>query len=160
MRDHLSHCAWPINAGMWGGVHGALRVRLINALLLSICFFREFCSYFSPSSKLPNLNRKDMQGQLKSWIHHDGVEARYFQDQRFLREVIWPQISPQHIARDSYCCQLFPRCHPFPSRRSNDFQHVGQVFLGDGKPRQGDIDILVGEKAPEVCRLHPDWEYG
>lgn len=26
MRDHPAHCGWPVNAGMWGGVKGALQV--------------------------------------------------------------------------------------------------------------------------------------
>lgn len=100
-----------------------------------------------------------MRRLLERWMEQDGKESRYDQDQRFLRDMIWPNISRHHLAHDSHCCLLFPRCHPFPTRRSG-FEHVGQVFLGNGMARQGDIDALVGARAPEVCRLRADWEYG
>lgn len=106
------------------------------------------------------LHIQNMRQLLERWVEQDGKEFRYDQDQRFLRDVIWQNISHRHVAHDSHCCLLFPRCRPFPTRRPDGFEHVGQVYLGDGMARQGDIDALVTAKAPEVCRLHSDWEYG
>lgn len=34
LRDHPAHCGWPINAGMWGGVKGALGVCDVSHTLL------------------------------------------------------------------------------------------------------------------------------
>ena len=54
-----------------------------------------------------------------------------------------------------------PHARPFPTRRPPDFQHVGQVFFGDGKPRASDVkDFMVDVKAPLSCRGEPGWVYG
>ena len=65
------------------------------------------------------------------------------------------------MAHDAYSCNKYPNSRPFPTRRPADYQHVGQVFFGDGKPRMPDItDFLLTNKAPAQCRRQPSWENG
>ena len=65
------------------------------------------------------------------------------------------------LAHDAYTCHKHPNSKPFPTKRPADFQHVGQVFFGDGTPRQGDIDdFMLRITAPPPCRRQPDWIHG
>ena len=85
----------------------------------------------------------------------------YGGDLQFLGERIWPLVKHDQIAHDAYTCSKFPNSHPFPTKRPADYQHVGQVFFGDGQPRRGDIDDwMVGVKVPPQCRREPGFEYG
>lgn len=59
----------------------------------------------------------------------------YAADLHFLEDQVWPDIKHIHIAHDSYCCDRYPNTKPFPTRRAPTYQHVGQVFDGEGNPR-------------------------
>ena len=84
-------------------------------------------------------------------------------DLDFLNQVVWPRpaVKASQLAHDAYSCRKYPNSRPFPTRRPPDFQHVGQVFFGDGRPRQGDItDFMLDKKAPPACRADPSYVNG
>ncbi len=72
-----------------------------------------------------------------------------------------PEVRGSNLAHDAYTCTKYPNSRPFPTRRPLDYQHVGQVFWGDGRPRQDDIDsFMIGREVPPACRGKPDWAFG
>ena len=101
----------------------------------------------------------DMTEIVKRWSN----KQEYMGDLDFLNQVVWPRpaVKASFLAHDAYSCHKHPDSKPFPTRRPPDFQHVGQVFFGDGQPRRGDIDDwMVGVKVPPQCRREPGFEYG
>jgi len=101
----------------------------------------------------------DMPTLVRKWSNRD----EYMGDLDFLNTQIWTrsQVKSSQMAHDAYSCHKYPNSKPFPTRRPPDFQHVGQVFFGDGKPRMPDItDFLLTNKAPAQCRRQPSWENG
>jgi len=85
----------------------------------------------------------------------------YGGDLQFLGSKIWPQIKDNQIGHDAYTCHKFPNSHPFPTKRPDNYQHVGQVFGENMQPRMGDIDgFMRGVKVPPQCRKQKDWVYG
>jgi hypothetical protein len=90
-----------------------------------------------------------------------GGKSEYGDDQRFLRDVVYKANLGDIIGHDSYSCGKWENSHPFPSRRSENYQHVGQVFDAENRARMGDIDCcLRGRRAPEQCRGDVEWLYG
>eukprot|EP00698_Gefionella_okellyi_P024953 TRINITY_DN8983_c0_g2_i1.p1 TRINITY_DN8983_c0_g2~~TRINITY_DN8983_c0_g2_i1.p1 ORF type:complete len:368 (+),score=52.93 TRINITY_DN8983_c0_g2_i1:110-1105(+) len=84
---------------------------------------------------LPNM--KDM---ITEWQGHDD----YIADMDFLNAKIYPMVKDNDLyCNDAYSCKRYPNSHPFPTLRNPNGEHCGQVFFGDGKARQGDIDILL-----------------
>ena len=69
----------------------------------------------------------------------------------FLNKYLWPLIKDHAYCSDSYSCFKFPNSHPFPVKRTKDWAHVGQVFDGNGVPRQSDIDIIKNGKLNFKC---------
>jgi len=99
----------------------------------------------------------DMAALVASWPTRD----KYMADLYFLEQRVWPRVKHSQLAHDAYTCHKHPNSKPFPTKRPADFQHVGQVFFGDGTPRQGDIDdFMLRITAPPPCRRQPDWIYG
>uniref|UniRef100_A0A0G4GUK4 Uncharacterized protein n=1 Tax=Chromera velia CCMP2878 TaxID=1169474 RepID=A0A0G4GUK4_9ALVE len=100
---------------------------------------------------------KDMEGMVRAWSQKDA----FMEDINFLIDKIWPILETDVMQHDSYGCTKFTKnTRPFPTRRSRNHEHVGQVFAPDDKYRQGDVDKLVkwGE-APLECRGREDWTY-
>ena len=98
-----------------------------------------------------------MKERVLAWWNKD----EYAADLHFLEDQVWPDIQHAHIAHDSYCCNRFPNTKPFPTKRPATYQHVGQVFDGDGNPRLSDIDGYIrGVPVPSSCRKKPGWIYG
>jgi len=65
------------------------------------------------------------------------------------------------MSHDAYSCLKYPNSRPFPTRRPADYQHVGQVFFSDGRPRLNDItQFMLGIEAPPACRGRLDWLRG
>jgi len=84
----------------------------------------------------------------------------YGADLSFLTHKVWPQIQNDQISHDSYSCSRWPNSHPFPTKRPDNYQHVGQVFENN-LPRMGDINCcLIGNPNPKECRKEEDWEFG
>jgi len=90
-------------------------------------------------------------------------QSEYGDDQRFLRNVVYPLHSDGDATEhDSYSCKRW-KAAPFPTKRSSNLQHVGQVFDGNNQPRMGDIDCCMRGKrneSPGECRKEPDWTHG
>ena len=55
------------------------------------------------------------------------------------------------FCHDSVSCDKFPRSFPFPVARGADYEHVGQVFDGEGNGRQHDIDKLQESGVNKKC---------
>ena len=89
---------------------------------------------------------------------------RYGGDLTFLTEKVWPMLKNNQIGHDSYSCHKFPNSRPFPTKRPDNYQHVGQVFLIEGGrdvARMGDINgFMKGRETPKQCRGRPEWRYG
>lgn len=99
----------------------------------------------------------DMKEKVLAWSSRD----EYMADLHFLEKKIWPDVKNKQMAHDSYCCDRFPNTHPFPTRRSKTYQHVGQVFDFQDSPRMMDIDGFIrGVPVPGSCRKQSDWIYG
>ena len=85
----------------------------------------------------------------------------YGADLSFLEQVVWPLVKGDALGHDAYSCSKFPGSVGFPSRRPRSFQHVGQVFDAEGRPRMTDIDGFIrGRETPKACRRNPEWIYG
>jgi hypothetical protein len=101
----------------------------------------------------------DMETLVKKWQNRD----KYMGDLDFLNQVVWtkPSVRASQISHDAYTCHKYPNARPFPTARPPDFQHVGQVFFGDGRTRQEDITgFLLNRQAPKQCRGDPAWVHG
>ena len=99
---------------------------------------------------------KDSIGDLEN-----KQESEYGDDQRFLRDVVYKKMTGDIIGHDSFSCQRWENSKPFPSKRSANYQHVGQVYDQKNQPRMGDINCcLRGRQNPMECRGSPDWLYG
>ena len=84
-------------------------------------------------------------------------------DLDFLNQVVWPRraVKESQMSHDAYTCHKYPNAKPFPTQRPPDFQHVGQVFFGDGRPRQDDItSFMLNVHAPRQCRADPSYVHG
>ena len=101
----------------------------------------------------------DMESLVKGWSNRKA----YMGDLDFLNQKVWPRPSVRRsqLSHDAYTCHKYPNARPFPTQRADDYQHVGQVFFGDGHTRQDDINsFMLGKKVPAQCRGHPSWLYG
>lgn len=101
----------------------------------------------------------DMASLIKNWNNRES----YMGDLDFLNKMVWTRdnVRNSQISHDAYTCHKYPNAHPFPTRRPPDYQHVGQVFFGDGRPRMDDItSFLINTKAPRQCRGDPTWTHG
>ena len=101
----------------------------------------------------------DMAQLIKRWSNRDA----YMGDLDFLNQLVWtkPGVRNSQMSHDAYTCHKYPNAKPFPAPRPPDFQHVGQVFLGDGRPRQDDItSFMLNRQAPRQCRGDPAWVHG
>ena len=61
---------------------------------------------------------------------------------QFLGDKVWPLMKDHAYCSDSYSCLDYKSSHVFPIARSQLWEHVGQVFDGEGVPRQSDVDLL------------------
>ena len=101
----------------------------------------------------------DMKELVSEWSNRNLYQG----DQDFLNRRIWrrPEVQASQMSHDAYSCAKYPGSKPFPSRRPPDFQHVGQVFFGDGKPRLRDIaNFLLDRHSPPACRRQRGWTTG
>ena len=79
---------------------------------------------------------------------------------------VWVSYSNVTMAHDSHYCLKYRRAGhnhtlAFPTRRSLDYLHVGQVHNDNHRPRMNDVDkFLRGKMVPEACRGRPEWITG
>ena len=65
------------------------------------------------------------------------------------------------LGHDAYTCTKYPNSRPFPTKRPDNYQHVGQVFNERDEFRARDINgYMRGRKIPKPCRKRDDWWYG
>ncbi|KAJ1449294.1 hypothetical protein M885DRAFT_536249 [Pelagophyceae sp. CCMP2097] len=99
-------------------------------------------------------------GMIEMVKHFQNKES-YGGDLQFLNNVIWPLVKHNQLGHDAYTCQKYPNSRPFPTKRPEDYQHVGQVFSEKDLARKGDIDgFMRGRPVPNQCRKRPDWKFG
>ena len=78
--------------------------------------------------------------------------AQFFEDMEFLRNVVWPQVKNNTYCSDSYTCKKWASSHPFATNRSENFEFVGEVILGNGQRRPGDLGTMKKNPGSEKCR--------
>ena len=84
----------------------------------------------------------------------------YGADLSFLVDKVWPLIQYDQLGHDAYTCEKYINSIGFPTKRPDNYQHVGQVFE-NGKPRDFDITgFMTGVEVPMQCRREPSWKYG
>jgi len=99
----------------------------------------------------------DMTEMVKSWSNKNNYGA----DLQFLNQIVWEKVKNNQIGHDAYSCNDFPNSKPFPTKRYNNYQHVGQVFDEFDRPRMDDINRFIRNKEiPMQCRKKPEWKYG
>ena len=75
------------------------------------------------------------------------------------------------MAHDAYNCRkdfgvtpkdiVFEYGRPFPTKRGGNFQHVGQVFDAEERPRLADIERFTRNRpTPSECRKKSEWKFG
>lgn len=85
----------------------------------------------------------------------------YGGDLQFLNEVVWPRVKGDQLGHDAYTCTKYPNSRPFPTKRPDNYQHVGQVFDERDRSRARDINgYMRGRKIPKPCRKRDEWWYG
>lgn len=80
----------------------------------------------------------------------------YGADIEFLMNKIWPIVSNDIMSHDAFYCVKY-KGKPFPTKRDDNWQHVGQVFDANDK------SVTMQEsRNPTECRPadHQDWIYG
>jgi hypothetical protein len=144
IRDHPNHDR-PMNGGMWGAKRGFLH------------HVAKTSSYQYYEKEVDTTKPVRMSELIRDYWNRDVYGA----DQSFLQDILWPLIGHVALSHDSYTCERFPHCRPFPSKRPRNFQHVGQVFDASDNPRMNDIDGFIrGKETPPTCRKQPEWIYG
>ncbi|XP_065673471.1 uncharacterized protein LOC136090612 [Hydra vulgaris] len=78
-------------------------------------------------------------------------EVKKGDDQDVLTLYVWPHVSHNVLIHDSYLCEKDTRSQPFPTKRDDTGEFVGQYREKSGR--------IV--KCPIACRPneHQDWEY-
>lgn len=103
----------------------------------------------------------NIAGKIETLARQYWDHDAYGADLEFLAADVAPLVAREVLAHDSYSCELFGGSRPFPTRRPADFQHVGQVFDGNGRTRGDDIDSFTrGVAVPEACRGRAEWVFG
>ena len=84
----------------------------------------------------------------------------YGADIGFLMNKIWPIVSNEIMSHDAFYCVKY-NGKPFPTKRDDNWQHVGQVFDANDKPIQRHMMKLKSGN-PAECRPadRQNWIYG
>ena len=125
MRDHPRHSV-PILGGMW-----CYRNELNRELGFKIA---KLCA--------ENSMLRDPVKQ---------IEATKGNDQSVLRSYAWPLVRENALIHDSYLCKTGLKGEPFPTKRSQSGEFVGQARGG----------LVRAAVCPKECRPndHQDWEF-
>ena len=100
-------------------------------------------------------------GGLAEEVRKFSNKQGYGGDLQFLNEVVWPRVKHDQMAHDAYTCRKYPNSKPFPTKRPDNYQHVGQVFDARDRSRARDINgYMRGRKVPRQCRAREEWWYG
>lgn len=91
---------------------------------------------------------------------HKPAKIGYGADIGFLMNKIWPIVSNDIMSHDAFYCVKY-NGKPFPTKRDDNWQHVGQVFDANDKPVERHMRKLKFGN-PAECRPaeHQDWIYG
>ena len=98
--------------------------------------------------------------KLQKYLGSNAFTARtmskYYQtdgDQVFLRDIVWPKVKDHAYCSDSFTCAVHQSSHPFHTKRSKNFEFVGEVILGDGSRREGDLNKIKANPGNPNCSL-------
>ena len=77
--------------------------------------------------------------------------SSFFKDMEFLRDVVWPQVKNDTYCSDSFTCPRWESSHPFATKRSDNFEFVGEVFQGNGQRRYSDFQTIKKNPGSREC---------
>ena len=77
--------------------------------------------------------------------------SNFFQDMIFLKEAVWPNVKHVSYCSDSFSCKKWESSFPFSTNRTEKLEIVGEVFDGNGKRRQHDVDAIRKQHASLEC---------
>ena len=77
--------------------------------------------------------------------------SQFFKDMEFLRDVVWPQVKHDTYCSDSFTCRKWESSHPFATKRSDNFEFVGEVFQGNGQRRYSDFQTIKKNPGNVEC---------
>ena len=75
----------------------------------------------------------------------------FYQDMKFLRDVVWPQVKYFAYCSDSLSCKKWESSHPFSANRSENLEFVGEVISGNGIRRIKDVELLRKNPFSKDC---------
>lgn len=84
------------------------------------------------------------------------AEIKFYEDQYFLKRFVWPHIQAHALTHDSYLCEAGYKTaawRPFPTRRLEHTDFVGNVYRNDTEYMGGALD----KDCPVACRAKPEW---
>ncbi|KAH8095045.1 hypothetical protein JL720_2317 [Aureococcus anophagefferens] len=97
-----------------------------------------------------------MAKEVKNFENKQG----YGGDLQFLNTVVWP-VKNNQFGHDAYTCNKYPNSHPFPTKRPENYQHVGQVFNANDQSRARDINgYMRWRKIPPSAGSRRRWRLG
>ena len=83
-----------------------------------------------------------------------GYKDDYFQDMKFLIDIVWPRVQAKAFCSDSFSCDKFTSSHPFPVPR-HGYEFVGEVYDAEGMRRPSDTTLLRQAGVNDLC-VPPD----
>ena len=91
-------------------------------------------------------------GGIAEHIRKFANKQGYGGDLQFLNTVVWPRVKNDQFGHDAYTCNKYPNSHPFPTKRPENYQHVGQVFDEHDRGRDIDVRQLRSTSQPDACK--------
>ena len=99
-------------------------------------------------------------GGLAEEVRRFSNKQGYGGDLQFLNEVVWPRVKHDQMAHDAYTCRKYPNSKPFPTKRPDNYQHVGQVFdARDRSPARHRPEACGGARCRRSA-ARAEWWYG
>ena len=84
-----------------------------------------------------------------------GYRDDYFQDMKFLIDIVWPRVQAKAFCSDSVSCDKFTSSHPYPVVR-HGYEFVGEVYDAQGLRRPGDVTLLRQAGFNSLCEPEKD----
>ena len=80
------------------------------------------------------------------------TDSAYLTDMNFLNSRVWPLAMGRVLQHDSFSCEGFDGCDPFPVPLDPKGFHVSQVFDEHDRGRDIDVRQLRSTSQPDACK--------